>query len=239
MGTEKSAPATKEEFASRLEEKIIRGKLAPGTKLPTERDFEMQTGLGKTAIHGALRELEHRGFIRIAPRKGAYVADFARTGTADTLSEVLRCNGGRLTFKMSTEIVELRNAIEGAAFVRLAAHHTDEDIDKMREALDKLRSSAVRDMEIPEIAELEKQFHYLIIDLAGNDMFSLVMNSFDEISVAVWQCCCLYWGVEGFIAHDSAIIDMIERGEGREAQLYIESVYDQFLKAFYLNSENG
>ena len=233
----KNEPMTKEEFIRQLEERIIRGKLAVGQKLPTEREFEQQTGIGKSAIHCALIELEHKGFINIIPRKGAYVANYAREGSADTLNEVLRCNGGRLSFKMSVEIVELRNAIEGGALIRLAAHHTDEDIAKLRSALDSLRSVDVNTTEIPEIAEIESRFHLLICELSGNDMFSLVLNSFSQISAALWQTCALFWGVDGFIKHDEELIGMIERGEGHEAQKFIENVFAQFLDAFYKNKE--
>ena len=231
------APITKEEFIRQLEDHIIRGRLAVGQKLPTEREFEQQTGIGKSAIHCALIELEHKGFINIIPRKGAYVANYAKEGSADTLNEVLRCNGGRLSFKMSVEIVELRNAIEGGALIRLAKQHTDEDIAKLRAALDLLRSVDVNTTEIPEIAEIESRFHLLICELSGNDMFSLVMNSFAQISAALWQTCALFWGVGGFIKHDEELIGMIERGEGHEAQKFIESIFAQYLDAFYKNKE--
>lgn len=222
-------PGTKDEFTRWLADRIIRGKLAIGEKLPTEREFERQTGIGKSAIHGALVELEHKGFIKIIPRKGAYVANYAREGTVDAFNEILRCNDGRLSLKMSIEIVELRNAIEGGALIRLAKQHTDEDIARLNAALDELRAVDVSTTEIEEIAEIESRFHLLICELSGNDMFSLVMNSLSPISVALWQRCALFWGVGGFIKHDEALIDMIARGEGHEAQVYIESIFSQFL----------
>lgn len=227
----------KDEFVRQLEERIIRGKLAVGEKLPTEREFEEQTGIGKSAIHCALVELEHKGFINIVPRKDAYVADYAKEGSADTLNEILRCNGGRLSFKMAVEIVELRNAIEGGALIRLAARHTDEDIAKLWSALDEFRSADVNAMQIPEIAEIECRFHLLICELSGNDMFSLVMNSFSKISAVVWQACTLFWGVGAFIRHDEELIEMIERGEGHKAQMFIEDIFAQYLEAFYKNEE--
>ena len=229
------APATKEALLSQLKEQIIKGRLAVGEKLPTERELEQRIGIGKSAVHGVLTDLEHKGFITIVPRKGAYVADFAKKGSAETLSEVLRINGGRLSFKMSVEIVELRNAIEGGALIRLAERHTDADITKLRQALDELRRVDVETLEVPDMAAMESRFHTLICELSGNDLFSLVMSSFAPMSVAIWQNCALYWGVEGFIKHDEILIGMIERGEGHEAQMYIEGIFAQFLEAFFRN----
>ena len=231
----KNIPQNKEDFTKALEERIVSGKLAAGTRLPTEREFSEQTGIGKSAIHAAVMELERKGFVDIVPRKGAYVADFAKTGTIDTLSEVLRCNGGKLSFDMSVNIVQLRNAIEGGALLRLAENHTDDDIKKLRTALDKLRQADIKTIEVPEIAALERGFHMLICELSGNSMFSLVLNSFMYLSAAIWQYCALFWGLEGFIAHDEALIDMIERGEGNKAREYIEDIFAQFLDAFFKN----
>ncbi len=225
-------PKTKEEFIKYLQERIIKGKLPVGEKLPTEREFEQQTGIRKSTIHAALVELAQKGFLDIAPRRGAYVANFAREGTTDTLTEVLRCNDGKLSAKMSFEIVELRNAIEGGALIRLAANHTQEDIERLKAALNELRSVDINSMEIPEIAQIESRFHLLICELSGNDMFLLVMNSFAPICSVLWQCCALFWGVDGFIEHDEMLIQMIEQGEGHRAQQYIEDVFSSFLEAY-------
>jgi len=225
-------PRPKEVLIREIEERIIKGKLSVGEKLPTERELEAQTGVSKSVVHFALIELERRGFLTIVPRQGAYVADFSKTGTVETLNEILRYNGGKLSVKMSIEIVELRNAIEGGALIRLASNHTDEDIACLRAALDEMKDEKVRDYEISDIAEMESRFHALICDLSGNEMFSLVMNSFSTISGVLWQYCAMFWGIDGFLEHDEALIDMIARGEGHEAQKYIEDIFAAFLAEY-------
>ena len=150
-------PGTKDEFVSWLADRIIRGKLSVGEKLPTERDFEQQTGIGKSAVHGALVELEHKGFIKIIPRKGTYVSNYVREGTVETLNEILRSNEGRLSFKMSIELVELRNVIEGGALIRLAKHHTDEDIAKLEQKIENLDremlANATNSLKLSQLSE--------------------------------------------------------------------------------------
>lgn len=225
-------PRPKEVLIREIEERIMRGKLSVGEKLPTERELAAQTGVSKSIVHFALIELERRGFLTIIPRRGAYVADFSKTGNAETLNEILRYNGGKLSVKMSIEIVELRNAIEGGALIRLAAKHTDEDLASLRSALAEMKEKKTRGLEIAEIAEMESRFHYRICELSGNEMFALVMNSFSTISGILWQYCAMFWDIDGFIEHDEAIIGMIERGEGHEAQKYIEDIFAAFLDAY-------
>lgn len=222
----------REAIIREIEERIIKGKLVVGEKLPTERELEAQTGISKSIIHFALKDLENMGFLKIIPRRGAYVADFSRTGSFNTLNELLRYNGGILSFKMSLEIVEFRNALQGAAMVKLAAEHSHKDMELLRAAVEELRTAKNKNVEIHEFADLESRFHLLICELGGNDILSLVMNSFISISKTLWQFCTMYWGFDGLIAHDEKIVDMLEQGAGREAQMYIEDILAKFLEAY-------
>ena len=227
-----SIPSPRDTIVREIESQIIRGKLRPGEKLPTERELAAKIGVSKSVVHFGLIELERLGFVTVVPRQGVYAADYARTGNAETLNEVLRFNGGRLNYKMSVELVELRNAIEGGALVRLAAHHTDEDLAALRAVLDELKAAREADLGIPETAAIESRFHYLIIERSGNDMFALVMNSFSRLTELVWQYCEMYWGVAGFIEHDENLLAMIKLGQGREARDYIEHIFADFLAAY-------
>lgn len=133
---------------------------------------------------------------------------------------------------MSVELVELRNAIEGGALVRLADRHTQEDLADLRAALDALICARDADLGIPETAEKESRFHYLIIERSGNDMFALVMNSFSRMTELVWQYCEMYWGVDGFIEHDERLLALVAGGEGAAARDYIECIFKEFLAAW-------
>lgn len=50
-------------------------KLAPNTKLPSERDLIEQFGYSRPTIQKALTELEKEGVIYRVPRQGSFVAD--------------------------------------------------------------------------------------------------------------------------------------------------------------------
>lgn len=225
-------PSPKEIFIQEIEGRIIKGKLAVGEKLPTELQLCRQTGIKQASIHAALKELEHLGFVRIVPRHGVYVADFAKHGSFETLNEMLRYNGGKMSYKMSVELVELRNAVEGGAMIRLAANHTPEDIKKLRDSLEEVRAAVGKDVPLSELADITSRFHTLICDLSGNDMFSLMMNAFSPMSKVLWENCAFFWGAEGFLEQDEHIVDLIEQGKGHEAQTYIEDVFAQFIEAF-------
>ena len=134
------------------------------------------------------------GFLNIIPRQGVYVADYARKGSFETLSEILKYNGGKLTVKMATGIVEMRNAVEGGALIKLAASHTDEDIIKLRAMIEELKALIGEEISTYELAELTSKFHYQICDLCGNDIFPLVMNAFAPLGEVLWKYCAHFWG---------------------------------------------
>lgn len=228
-------PSPKESFANEIKGRIIKGKLKVGEKLPTERELAEQTGISKSVIHFALKELEQVGFIKCLPRKGSYVADFLRDGSIETLNEILKYNGGTMSYKMSVDIAEFRNAVEGYALIKLASNHSDEDIAQLRAILDEMRDAADKNLTIAELAEITSKFHYQICELCGNDILALVMNAFAPMSKTLWEYCAMFRGAEGFLEQDEKTIEMIERGEGRKAKEYIEDIFKQFMSEFKKN----
>ena len=93
--TKLSSPSLKDLFIKEIENLILSGKLSIGDKLPSERELAEQMGVSRIVINSGLNELAKAGFIEQKPRIGAYVADYRRTGTVETLLSILRFNGGR------------------------------------------------------------------------------------------------------------------------------------------------
>lgn len=228
-------PSPREFFIREIEGRIIKGKLEIGEKLPTERQLAEQTGIKQSVVHAAIRDLENLGFVRIVPRHGVYVADYLRTGSFETLNEILRYNGGKLSLKMSLDLVELRNAIEGGALIKLAECHSDNDIKLLRESLAELEAAKDKNLSMQALGLMTSKFHYLVCELSGNDLFPLMMNSFGHLSIIIWENCAAFWGIDAFLEQDAHLIDLIERGQGYEAQKYISDIFKQFVEAFMAN----
>src|SRR5665647_196890 len=62
--------------------KIREGELAPGAKLPIERDLMAQYGVGRNTVREAVQSLVHMGYLDVRPRVGARVIGVP---TADAL----------------------------------------------------------------------------------------------------------------------------------------------------------
>ncbi|MFD6071247.1 GntR family transcriptional regulator [Amycolatopsis lurida] len=59
-----------------LEEKIQRGDLPPGARLPTEAELQSQYGVSRATAQRALNELANAGLVVRRRRHGTFVADF-------------------------------------------------------------------------------------------------------------------------------------------------------------------
>ena len=230
-----SVPSAKECFFESIKAKILSGELRPGEKLPSERELAESTGINKSAIHLAIKDLERTGFLSIVPRHGTYVADYVASGNYDTLHELLRSGESYLTRQRTVALVETRNAIEGGALIRLAPpphppSHTEDDIRVLEEHVERFRASRGKGLSDVRLGEMTKDFHYLICKLSGNEVFILIMNSFSEISRGLWRHCAGHWGLEGLIEQSEHIVELIRSGRGLDAQVYITDKFNEFVR---------
>lgn len=93
------APSIRELFIQQVEGAILSGQLKPGDRLPTERELADTMHISKTVVHEGLRELHRLGFLDIASRRGVTVADYAQTGSLETLMAIMDYHGAFPTRK--------------------------------------------------------------------------------------------------------------------------------------------
>lgn len=68
-----SGPTLREQVATRLREAIAQGQFQPGARL-IERELCEMTGVSRTSVREALRELESEGLITTLPNRGPIVS---------------------------------------------------------------------------------------------------------------------------------------------------------------------
>ena len=70
-----SAPSLKELFVSELENKILSGELAIGSRLPSERELAASMQVSRAVVNSGISEMEKKGFLVVKPRIGTFVED--------------------------------------------------------------------------------------------------------------------------------------------------------------------
>lgn len=116
-----------EQVARRLAADIAAGRLAPGERLPSERDLARRLGVGRASVREALAALQNQGLLETRPGSGSFVAADAPTKAPDLPHDA-----------SPSDLLEARALLEPAV-ARLAAARTgrrDVEIDELLDAMD-------------------------------------------------------------------------------------------------------
>ena len=222
------APSPKELIISQIVRKILAGQLRAGDKLPTERELSEKMGINRSLVHNAIEELARIGFVRIEPRRGNFIADYARDGDINTLMAIAKYTGGEFDVKTRIALVEARNAVVGGAMIRLCKIDSFDALRTLREMVAEHRAFSAGDS--ARAAECMMKFNLALTELCGNAIFARVLNSFAVYNLAFWQRCVQHWGVETVFQQEEKMLDLVEAGEGHEAALYIENIHEAFMR---------
>lgn len=124
------------QIVERIEAEIAGGKLAPGSRLPTEMELADRFGVNRHTLRRALAMLTEQGLIEATPGRGTFIKEpplrypiASRTRFSEIVSAEGRAPGGRLVGSRvetaSTEIAAALRLAPGAEVLR---------IDMLREA---------------------------------------------------------------------------------------------------------
>ncbi|HSN39718.1 MAG TPA: FCD domain-containing protein [Burkholderiales bacterium] len=140
--TTSSSRGQSREHALRIREFIIDaaadGTLAPGAKLPTERELANRFAVPRNAVRKMLAQLEAEGSITRHVGRGTFLATRAGSG-----------NGGfpfdSVAHTSPAELMEARLRIEPALAELIATNATPADFERMQICLDKAERAATLD----------------------------------------------------------------------------------------------
>ena len=74
-----------------LRESILAGQLAPGDRLPAERDLAAQLGISRLTLRSALATLAAQGLLQVRQGSGYVVRNVRETGGSDLLPGIIAC----------------------------------------------------------------------------------------------------------------------------------------------------
>jgi DNA-binding FadR family transcriptional regulator len=159
-----------EQAADQLRELIVTGRMAPGTRLPSELVLARDFGISRTTVREALRLLAAQSLIRTA--KGPTGGSFVTLPTVDHISEFLQASIGLLTETRSVsleEFLEARELLECRA-VRLAAENrTDGDVARLRATI----PESPLELTVDEQFVHNRDFHSVVLESCGNTLLRI------------------------------------------------------------------
>lgn len=114
-----------DEIATRIRIEILRGRYAPGDRLPSERELSMAFGVNRVTVREALVKLQGLGLISIRQGSGVCVLDYRTTGKIDLLLHLINTpdSEGRYDGRAMASLVEVAKTLYNQAielsFVRM------------------------------------------------------------------------------------------------------------------------
>ncbi|MFD0861584.1 FadR/GntR family transcriptional regulator [Sungkyunkwania multivorans] len=152
---------------SRLRDLINYKNLEPGDKLPSERMLSEKFGVSRSNIREAIQKLEFYGLLKSIPQSGTFVANIGVIALNGMIEDILRLEEPDFKSLVETRILlELKTA-------RLAAlRRTDDDLSKMKEALEAYTEKVLKG---EDAVQEDLLFHLAIAKASGNSTMNTLM----------------------------------------------------------------
>ncbi|WP_105200192.1 MULTISPECIES: pyruvate dehydrogenase complex transcriptional repressor PdhR [unclassified Pseudoalteromonas] len=145
---------------AQLENMILEGSLAPGEKLPPERELAKQFEVSRPSLREAIQKLEAKGLVTRRQGGGTFVKNQLEEGLSDPLFELISKHP-----ESQFDLLEFRHALEGIAAYYAALRGTQTDFDKVKESFEKI--AQVSD-DLAAKAKAINAFHFCIAEASHN-----------------------------------------------------------------------
>jgi GntR family transcriptional repressor for pyruvate dehydrogenase complex len=163
--------------AKRLLEIFTRGDIEPGTRLPPERQLATSLGVGRSAVREALAALELLGIVDVRPGSGTYLRGSASELLPQTLSWGLMLDEPR-----TTELIEVRGALEIYAARLAASRISDEALGHLSEHLEAMRAHV---NDLSAFVDADLRFHSELARSIDNTVLLDLLQSIRSL-LRVW-----------------------------------------------------
>jgi DNA-binding FadR family transcriptional regulator len=200
-----------EQVAERIAADIRAGRLAPGDRLPSERDLARRLEVGRASVREAIAALQVSGVIETRPGSGSFVAAGAAARTREAHDS------------SPSDLLEARELLEPAV-ARLAAQRgrPDEEAEALLAAMEAAAAAGDRG----GWNDCDRRFHQRIAALTGNpvllDLAERIAAVMDE---PLWQrlrddSIAVPGRATIHLAEHRLIYEAIAEGDGDAAELY-------------------
>jgi GntR family transcriptional regulator, transcriptional repressor for pyruvate dehydrogenase complex len=208
-----------EEVADRLQA-WIRDELAPGDRLPPERELVDRFGVGRSSIRDALRLLQQDGLVETRHGLGTVVAGPVQHLAATPLASTLKGSN----FAIS-ELMDFRRILEPSLAAYAATRATAADHVVLREILNRQKAKVRQGL--PAVEE-DTQFHYALARSTKNlvvlklldTLLNLLFVTREEIFQSETRS-------HRSLTGHRAIFKAIENGDATEATASMQRHLDQ------------
>lgn len=220
-----AAQSSHQQITRALGSEILAGVYRPGDNLPNETALLSRFQISRTVLREVIKTLTAKGLVVAKTRIGTRVLDPLHWNFFD--AEVLSWKVGvGMDDAFRQSLVEVRRSIEPAAAALAAARRTPEDLLALRSCIAAMAQSGhTRE----SFAEADLDFHLSVGAASGNPLMRSLAGVIETALVASFSLSSPMDApqLQGDTVQDHrAIVDAIESGDARAAELAMLAVID-------------
>ncbi|MBU8828911.1 FadR/GntR family transcriptional regulator [Mycolicibacterium goodii] len=160
-----------------FERQILSGRLASGTRLPTEGELCELLGVSRSVIRDSIRTLMARGLVTVRQGRGTTVAEPSDTAYSNAMLVLLTRSGMTMG-----DVFNARATIDISLVALAAKNGTADDWDALDEAYKRFADAVARDDE--EAATLwHARFHMGILTAVHQPALTLMLRPMTDLTV--------------------------------------------------------
>lgn len=219
---------------------IVSGELAPGERLPPERELAERFGISRLTLRGALASLSAAGLVSARQGSGYTVRDLRDSGGSDLLPELVALATSREGFpEAAADLLRLRRHLAAAVLDALAEQPPTAAaragvraaIDQFARAAETGDRLALADADLQIVRSLLDATGSMILRVCLNPLVAVVRESeplraaiyaepatnlFGWRALAAWldhpQAATIPVLLSALAAHDRASLELLRRG---------------------------
>lgn len=217
---------------------IVEGHLAPGARLPGERELAREIGVSRTVIREAVRILAAKGLLETRQGIGTTVLPVTRDQVVEPLSLLVQIQEGGVAFE---DLHQVRSILEVEIAGLAAAQATDADIANLRRIMSEMEVS----QEDPDLfAVQDTEFHQALGQMTHNPILRLLLGVIrDLLQDYMTQVTRHINPAEQVLPYHSRILETIaahDEQSAREAmRAHLHQVRLNHIEAFHEIAEVG
>ncbi|MGW1347622.1 FadR/GntR family transcriptional regulator, partial [Kribbella sp. NPDC002412] len=204
-------------IVEQVEEALIRGDLAPGQRLPSERELVAQFEVSRSTVREALRVLESNGVVRSRPGdpNGPEILPFSQAALRKQMVRLARVD--ELTL---SELIGFRMIMDGAAIQVASRLRTPEQLAEMEETLVAMRAAI--DVDFAAFSEADLAFHDVIAQISRNSLIQTCNEVVRGVVLSLISDKIAHAGnsralMLESLQHHAEVVDAIRAGNGHAA----------------------
>ena len=167
-----------------LQDKIVRGELAPESALPSERALSEALAVNRGAVREAIKRLQQAVLVAVRHGGNHTIRNFEEEAGLELLPSLLVDGRGRLDIGVLRSIMAMRSALAPEVAASAAEKGGEALAAKLEALLDRMRQA---ERDLVQLQSLVFDFWKTLVAGSGNIAFRLAFNSMTKTYVQAWD----------------------------------------------------